>query len=932
MKNSILSLLAAIGALAGAEGAVVVRPVNPTWEVVVADDVMNPPAADVDAAPEIQRRIDALAQREGGTLFLRPGTYNVASPVFVRANVTIKGDYAADAPARSTILAITAGEGNEDGEPAFRLDTSSGLQGLFFHYPRQSLAHPTPYSWTVRCTKHPSRAPDNQTIRDCTFVNAWRAISIGPEGNELHTFRDVRICALRTGFHVDSTTDIGRVVDVRVTPTAWSASGLPGAPEEAALRAYLLANDTVGADYGRSDWEYIWRLRVDGYRVGCRFSKGVRGTSNAVMAESSFTRCATGLEVNEVNGVGLAVYDTVFDCTEKSVHLTPRFKTVVQLLACTFAPGAPVNEGGKMSHVLVADGQGAPLRHEPMIWPRPASDRLFNVVDYGASTNAPDNGPAFARALTAAFAAGGGTVYVPGGWYDFRSGFTVPAGVELRGNSATPHHTAAGGSVLMVRFGKGEPDATPFIQLAPGAGLRGLCVWYPESPIYNPDPYPWAVRSLGPECWLADVNIANAWRAVDFLTHPSSGHRIAYLSGVAWHTMLQVGNSNGTGWVEDTLFNPHYSQRLPPQLPHVLGKPPPTCPGQGPNYAVQSWLMRKQLEAHVFKDCADERIRGTFVYAAKEGIAFRGRNRARVLMHGSDTIAHGVEIDQAAGSDLSAALVQVTPYETDSGLESAGFHFAPGDAGTSVFRASQLWVPKPSVIAEGRGRATFEMGNSLSGIVDARTGQLSFSRFRFRPNLEEAFKCAPGARLEQTDSGPFELPDSLNPSAPPVDLAIDFRTVRPLENTIARYGGVRGQGAWFARVEGETYHYKAELKDNAYAYVYAEVLKDVAIPVHTRTRLKYRVKPLTANVFGLATIAFDFHFTDGSIMRTSPNPSWPAGNAKVGEWNDVSLWLSGSIGKTIDRVMLRLDRRHTAAGVYEALFDSIRFVTPSKAR
>ena len=96
MKNSILSLLAAIGALAGAEGAVVVRPVNPTWEVVVADDVMNPPAAGIDAAPEIQRRIDALAQREGGTLFLRPGTYTVASPVFVRRNVTIKGDYAAD--------------------------------------------------------------------------------------------------------------------------------------------------------------------------------------------------------------------------------------------------------------------------------------------------------------------------------------------------------------------------------------------------------------------------------------------------------------------------------------------------------------------------------------------------------------------------------------------------------------------------------------------------------------------------------------------------------------------------------------------------------------------------------------------------------------------------------------------------------------------
>ena len=34
-----LCLLAAVGALSGVKGAEVVRPVNPTWEVVVADDV-----------------------------------------------------------------------------------------------------------------------------------------------------------------------------------------------------------------------------------------------------------------------------------------------------------------------------------------------------------------------------------------------------------------------------------------------------------------------------------------------------------------------------------------------------------------------------------------------------------------------------------------------------------------------------------------------------------------------------------------------------------------------------------------------------------------------------------------------------------------------------------------------------------------------------
>ena len=43
--------LVATGAFAGIKGVVSVQTANPTWEVVVADDVMNPPAAGVDAAP-----------------------------------------------------------------------------------------------------------------------------------------------------------------------------------------------------------------------------------------------------------------------------------------------------------------------------------------------------------------------------------------------------------------------------------------------------------------------------------------------------------------------------------------------------------------------------------------------------------------------------------------------------------------------------------------------------------------------------------------------------------------------------------------------------------------------------------------------------------------------------------------------------------------
>ena len=736
---------------------VVVKTDNPTWEVVVADDVMGPPDS-VDAAPAIQKRLDALGASGGGTLFLKSGTYRLASPISMPVNTCLKGDYPSCTGSRSgkcTVLAIVGGRGHEKGvSPAFRMDSSSALQGLVFHYPEQSLDNPTPYPWTVRAKLNPCRFPDHQTIRDCTFVNAWQAITIGPEPNELHTFRNVRICALKTGIAVDSTTDIGRVIDVEISPLAWTQSGLPGSPDERRLRDWLITHDTLGVRYGRSDWEFVWRLKVDGYRVGCRFERGKLGLSNAALGECSFVACGTGLEVDCVNHAGLAVYDTCFDCVGMSAHMTTNFTTAVQFLACRFNDKLPVNDGTPLSCAIVNDGSGHPLRHEPMVMPRPASDRLVIATDFGLSANMDDNATVLQKALNAA-GDGGGTVYVPAGVYAFKNPVIVPTGVELRGCSAAPHHTVAGGSVLLVMFGKGNEDGQPFISLASGAGVRGLLVWYPENPVLDPVPYPWAVRSLGEDAWMVDMCLANAWRGADFASHPSGGHRISYLSGAAWRQMLAVGNSSRRGWVEETLVNPHYSWRLPGDLPRVEGKPPAKCPPSELKSQVNTkvWNVRRRLEAHSFTDCADERIRGTFVYGAKDGIAFRGRNNARIVIHGSDTIARGVELNQDAGGRVSATLVQVTPYETSSGVESAGFHFAPDDKGTAVFRASQLWMKKPSIIAEGDGTGIFEMANSRAGQIIARKGRLGLKDFRISSELLKS----PAADVRTKRCGDFPM-------------------------------------------------------------------------------------------------------------------------------------------------------------------------------
>lgn len=78
----------------------------------------------------------------------------------------------------------------------------------------------------------------------------------------------------------------------------------------------------------------------------------------------------------------------------------------------------------------------------------------YNVLDYGAKgDNASDNTVAFTAAITAAAAAGGGTVFAPSGLYRFQGSLNVVAGVTLRGSfTVIPSHDVRDGAKLVCSY------------------------------------------------------------------------------------------------------------------------------------------------------------------------------------------------------------------------------------------------------------------------------------------------------------------------------------------------------------------------------------------------------------------------------------------------------------------------------------------------
>ena len=1007
-KIGVAVLVAAVTAATWA-GPQAVTPRFPTSDLVIAEEIVTPPAAtDTDAAPFLQAAIDRTAQRGGGTVFAAAGTYRIASRIIVREGVTLRGDFSAQAPGAGTLLSITADKGREDAPATFSIERGGGLVGLTFWYPEQRLPDPVPYPWTIKNATMP--ANDNQTVADCTFVNAWKAICIGPDGNELHTFRNLKICALKTGIEIDSTTDIGRISKVTVAPAVWLESGLPGVPSASALRDHLLREDTVGVMIGRSDWEYIWRLEVFGYRRGLVFRKGARGTTNAVMAESRLAGCGRACEVQALNQVGLSAYCCEFAGTEHAWFGTPSFDAVVQFHSCRF-DGVTANDGSGVvtfhacdlataDVTCVPDGQltamdcalgratlaarrvrllgfdaakarvdgldaaGDVMVHaaacgkagEPVVWgdpppfPRPKSDALFVVTAFGASPEREDNAAAFQAALDKAGAnPGGGTVYVPGGRYAFRGDIVVPTGVELRGCSDVPHHTVSGGTVLLVYHNRGAESGSPFVSLAGGSGLRGVTFWYPEQPLKAPEPYPWTVRALGKHCWLKDVTIGNAWQAVDLATHRSDGHRVSYLAGAMFRRGLFVGGCKATGWIEDVQFNPHYACRLPKDLPRVEGERPGDVGGR----VIQ--FQREHLEGIVIRDCRDARLRGTFLYAAYDGLAFRGDCRAQVLMHGTDTGSRAVVFEMTRGARVDMALTQLVSL---GDWAQAAIVTLPADRGTARLLNSQMWAGPATAILEGSGTVRLEQFNTLTGPIEARAGRLEVLNGVFDRVLSPHLSFSAPARGEVVgtlfERGPLRVeadrrhvrtfanslssvPPALDPGDVPTQLASGFEPGEPaavVDTVATRGGGLRrvsdNRCGAVERADAHSGRYAVRLAgvsdDPAYSFVYQTLFKQPVF-VMPDTVLTYWFKPL--NESGRGT-GIDLLFADGKTLRQSGSvdrdgiSTFPGvKRGRLDAWTQITVPLGKFAGNTIVTVMAAYDTRK-GGGRFESLFDDLR--------
>jgi len=287
------------------------------------------------------------------------------------------------------------------------------------------------------------------------------------------------------------------------------------------------------------------------------------------------------------------------------------------------------------------------------VHPRPASNKVLKAelpraTGFNNDQPTEDISAKLQTALNTVKAAGGGTVYLPGGRYLLNNPIKVPSGVELRGNWDVQHHTQSGGVGIFTNYAGGAAGekGPSLIQLEEDAGIRGFTITQFNIATdgfsnENPRKTPFLIQGQGPDVYIVNVTVSVGDKGIDLASYNTSRHYVDYFAGVLVRAGIWVGGGAEGGYIRNMQFNPHYGSRLPQG-------------GQGYPDVRMMRFVQSNCSALKFADVKNQTIFNNFVYGSIYGIHFlkdeiTGKNPVEmtVIGHGSDGCTYSLFVEDA---------------------------------------------------------------------------------------------------------------------------------------------------------------------------------------------------------------------------------------------------------------------------------------------
>ncbi|MCL2512558.1 MAG: glycoside hydrolase family 55 protein [Oscillospiraceae bacterium] len=225
-----------------------------------------------------------------------------------------------------------------------------------------------------------------------------------------------------------------------------------------------------------------------------------------------------------------------------------------------------------------ASGAYAPLPQEPQLIAGndeycddlTVADIVLTEYPYSAdSTGASDSTALIQQALNDCYAAGGGTVYLPTGFYKVTSPIKIPAFCTLRGEYIDPDKADGYGTVILALAPTSEALSPGLFNIGGSAGAYGLTVYYPEQDINDVKPYPYTFfvpggSGINPADFMLqsvlNCTVINGYRGIGVCV-PDGGHEmftVENFKGTFLKDGATVMNQSDVGTWKNVFISPKY--------------------------------------------------------------------------------------------------------------------------------------------------------------------------------------------------------------------------------------------------------------------------------------------------------------------------------------------------------------------------------------
>ena len=161
------------------------------------------------------------AGKAGGIVYVPAGYYRIDGHLTIPTGVELRGcsESLHVSSGGGSVLYLTGGQGDPDGDAALTLNRGSGVRGLLLWYPEQAWNDIRTYPFAIRV------GGQDCLVSDICFGNCYRALDMGSADCGGHYVENLTGCVLNRGVVLDGSTKAGALMNVHFNLTFYTNLG-----------------------------------------------------------------------------------------------------------------------------------------------------------------------------------------------------------------------------------------------------------------------------------------------------------------------------------------------------------------------------------------------------------------------------------------------------------------------------------------------------------------------------------------------------------------------------------------------------------------------------------------------------------------------------------------------------------------------------------